>query len=163
MNLHASYVSVDDFDGLYFQVSFYAEDPDADVDLTAPEGPYLLIQRQFEDEDGGVCYIETHEPDTYAGHFRLHLVELNRTRLMFEIDRPADRTVDRDLGPMPRHRRRNGASPRRWCRPALIGVEGHIKPGDNFDKVFSAELTAVRFGRRGGLRRHLNQGRARPG
>jgi hypothetical protein len=94
MNLHAAYVSVDDFDGLYFQVSFYAEDPDADVDLTAPERPYLLIQRQFEDEDGGVCYIETHEPDTYAGHFRLHLVELNRTRLMFEIDRPADRTVD---------------------------------------------------------------------
>jgi hypothetical protein len=94
MNLHASYVSVDDFDGLYFQVSFYAEDPDADVDLTAPEGPYLLIQRQFEDEDGGVCYIETHEPDIYAGHFRLHLVELTTARLLFEIDRPEDRTVE---------------------------------------------------------------------
>ncbi len=87
MNLHAAYVSVDDFDGLYFQVSFYAEDPDADVDLTAPEGRYLLIQRQFEDEDGGVCYIETHEPETYVGHFRLRLLELNRTRLMFEIDK----------------------------------------------------------------------------
>jgi len=48
MNLDAAYVSIDDFDGLVFQVSFYAEDPDADV-------PYLLIQRQFEDEDGGVC------------------------------------------------------------------------------------------------------------
>ena len=52
MNLDAAYVSIDDFDGLVFQVSFYAEDPDADV-------PYLLIQRQFEDEDGDVCYIET--------------------------------------------------------------------------------------------------------
>jgi hypothetical protein len=56
--------------------------------------PYLLIQRQFEDEDSGVCYIETHESDTYAGHFRLHLVELTTTRLLFEIDRPAHRTVE---------------------------------------------------------------------
>jgi hypothetical protein len=94
MNLHASYVSVDDFDGLSFQVSFDTEDPDADFDLPAPRRPYLLIQRQFEDEDGGVCYIETHKPDTYAGHFRLHLVELTTARLLFEIDRPADRTVE---------------------------------------------------------------------
>jgi hypothetical protein len=94
MNLHASYVSVDDFDGLSFQVSFDTEDPDADFDPPAPCRPYLLIQRQFEDEDSGVCYIETHEPDTYAGHFRLHLVELTTTRLLFEIDRPAHRTVE---------------------------------------------------------------------
>ena len=94
MNLHASYVSVDDFDGLSFQVSFDTEDPDADFDLPAPGRPYLLIQRQFEDKDGGVCYIETHEPDTYAGHFRLHLVEFTTARLLFEIDRPADRTVE---------------------------------------------------------------------
>jgi hypothetical protein len=40
-------------------------------------------QRQFEDEDGGACYIETHEPETYAGHFRLHLVELTARRLRF--------------------------------------------------------------------------------
>ena len=94
MNLHASYVSVADFDDLVFQVSFDTEDPDADFDLHAPEGPYLLIQREFEDEDGGVCYIETHEPDSYAGHFRLQLVELTPKRLLFEIDRPADRTVE---------------------------------------------------------------------
>ena len=67
MNLHASYVSVADFDDLVFQVSFDTEDPDADFDLQAPEGPYLLIQREFEDEDGGVCYIETHEPDFMPG------------------------------------------------------------------------------------------------
>ncbi len=94
MNLHASYISADEFDGLYFQVSFDTRDPDDDFELPAPGQPYLLIQRQFEDEDGGVCYIETHEPDTYAGHFRLHLVELTTTRLLFEIDRPADRTVE---------------------------------------------------------------------
>ncbi len=94
MNLHASYVSVDDFDGLSFQVSFDTEAPDTDFNLSAPGRPYLLIQRQFEDDDGGVCYIETHEPDTYAGHFRLHLVELTTARLLFEIDRPTDRTVE---------------------------------------------------------------------
>ena len=59
MNFHALYVSVSDFDGLGFQVFFDTEDPDADIDLRAPETPYLLIQRQFddedEDEDDGVC------------------------------------------------------------------------------------------------------------
>ena len=120
MNLHASYVSVDDFDGLYFQVSFYAEDPDADVDLTVPEAPYLLIQRQFEDEDGGVCYIETHEPDTYAGHFRLHLVELNRTRLMFEIDRPADRSGRSHIHPRSASLQRGGAGPAHHLRREAV-------------------------------------------
>jgi hypothetical protein len=94
MKLHAPYVSAGDFDGLYFQVIFDTESPDADFDLSAPIRPYLLIQRQFEDEDGDVCYVETHEPDTYAGHFRLHLLELTPTRLLFEIDRPANRSVE---------------------------------------------------------------------
>jgi hypothetical protein len=35
--------------------------------------PYLIIQRQFEDDDGGVCYIETHD-ENYRGHFRLRFV-----------------------------------------------------------------------------------------
>ena len=94
MKLHAPHVSASDFDGLYFQVIFDTESPDADFNLSAPIRPYLLIQRQFEDEDGGVCYIETHEPETYAGHFRLRLVELTAMRLRFEIDRPANRTVE---------------------------------------------------------------------
>jgi len=75
LKLQATYVSVGDFDGQYFQVSFHGEDPGADLDLSASMKPYLLLQRQFEDYDGGVCYIETHEPDSCAGHFRLHLVE----------------------------------------------------------------------------------------
>jgi hypothetical protein len=37
--------------------------------------PYLLLQRQFEDYDDGVCYIETYELGSYAGHFQHHLVE----------------------------------------------------------------------------------------
>ena len=29
--------------------------------LSEPDHPYLLVQRRFEDEDGDVCYIETHD------------------------------------------------------------------------------------------------------
>lgn len=94
MKLQASYVSVSDFDDQYFQVSFDTQDPADDFDLSAPLQPYLLVQRQFEDDDGGVCYIETHDPDTYAGHFRLHLVEFSPSRLAFEIDRANDRMVE---------------------------------------------------------------------
>ena len=56
--------------------------------------PYLIIQRQFEDDDGGVCYIETHDHDAYAGHFRLRLIEFTATRLAFEIARAKDKYVD---------------------------------------------------------------------
>jgi hypothetical protein len=94
MKLQATYVSADDFDDQYFQISFDTEDPDADLDLSAPLKPYLLIQRQFEDDDGGVRYIETHEPDRYAGHLRLRLVELAPSRLVFDIDRAINRRVE---------------------------------------------------------------------
>ena len=87
-------MSVGEFDDQYFQVSFDTEDPGSDFDLSAPMKPYVLIQRQFEDDDGGVCYIETHEPDRYAGHFRLRLVEFAPTRLVFDIDRATDRGVE---------------------------------------------------------------------
>jgi len=55
LKLHATYVSASEFDDQYFEVSFDTEDPGADLDLSAPMKPHLLIQRQFEDEDGGVC------------------------------------------------------------------------------------------------------------
>jgi hypothetical protein len=63
MKLDATHVSVDDFVDQYFQISFHTEDPDADLDLSAPSKPYLLIQRQLKDDDAGVCYIEAHDPD----------------------------------------------------------------------------------------------------
>gem|GEM_PF-2881297 len=93
MKLHARYVTVSDFDDQYFEVSFCNEHPAADYDPDAPMRPYVLLQRQFEDEDGDVCYLETHDPDRYAGHLRLRLVEFTPTRLAFEIDRPQDRLV----------------------------------------------------------------------
>ena len=42
----------------------------------------------------GVRNLETHDPDRYAGHLRLRLVEFTSTRLAFEIDRPQDRLVE---------------------------------------------------------------------
>ena len=88
MRFHAKHVSVAESGGEYFQVSFDNEDPgDDDLDLSPPDQPYLLVQRQFENDDGGVCYIETLDHDTYTGHFRLRLIEFTPTRLAFEIAR----------------------------------------------------------------------------
>lgn len=53
----------------------------------------FLIQ-QFEDVIGGVAYIETHEPDRYAGHFRLRLVEFAPTRVLFDIERATDPRIE---------------------------------------------------------------------
>jgi hypothetical protein len=92
VKLNARYVSIGDFDDLYFQVSFENQHPAADYDPSGPTEPYLLLQRQFEDDDGGVCYLETHDTDRFAGHFRLRLIEFTPTRLAFEIDRPEDLT-----------------------------------------------------------------------
>jgi hypothetical protein len=42
----------------------------------------------------GACYIETHDHDAYAGHFRLQLIEFTPTRLVFEIARAKDKYVE---------------------------------------------------------------------
>jgi hypothetical protein len=94
VKLNARYVSIGDFDDLYFQVSFGNRHPAADFDPSAPTKPYLLLQRQFEDADRGLCYLETHDIDRFAGHYRLRLIEFTPTRLVFEIDRPEDRSVE---------------------------------------------------------------------
>ena len=95
MRLHANNVSVGEAGDEYFEVSFDSEVPsDDDFDLSGPHHPYLIVQRQFEDDDGGVCYIETHDHDTYAGHFRLRLIEFTPTRLAFEIARTDRKYVE---------------------------------------------------------------------
>src|SRR5215475_13484069 len=94
MKLNARYVSIGDFDDHYFQVSFKNQDPADDYDPSGPTEPYLLLQRQFEDDDGGVCYLETHDTDRFSGHFRLRLIAFTPTHLVFEIDRPEDQTVE---------------------------------------------------------------------
>ena len=95
MRLHAKHVSIGESGGEYFQVSFDSEAPsDGDFDLSGPDYPYLVVQRQFEDDDGGVCYIETHDHDTYTGHFRLRLIEFTPTRMTFEIVRSDQKYVE---------------------------------------------------------------------
>ena len=52
MRFHAKYVSVGEFGDEYFEVSFDSEVPsDNDFDLSGPHHPYLIVQRQFEDDD----------------------------------------------------------------------------------------------------------------
>ncbi len=94
MKFRAKHVSVGESGDEYFQVSFDNEDPsDDDLDLSPPDQPYLLVQRQFEDHDGGVCYIETLD-DTYTGHYRLRLIEFTPSRLAFEIVRKDHKYVE---------------------------------------------------------------------
>ena len=78
---------------IFTQVMFENKDPAADYDPSDTE-PYLLLQRQFEDDDRGLCYLETRDIDRFAGHYRLLLIEFTQTRLVFEIDRPEDRRVE---------------------------------------------------------------------
>ena len=95
MKLHAKHVSVGESGDEYFQVSFDSEPPsDDDFDLSGRDQPYLIVQRQFEDDDGGVSYIETHDHDAYTGHFHLRLVEFTPTRPALEIARAKDKYVE---------------------------------------------------------------------
>jgi len=95
VRFHANHVSVGESGGEYFQVSFRTKDAsDDDLDLSPPDQPYLLVQRQFDDDDGGVCYIETLDHDTYTGHFRLRLIEFTPVRLAFEIARKDHKYVE---------------------------------------------------------------------
>lgn len=71
--------------GDYYQVLFEAE-KDGD-------GAYLLIQRQFEDPDGGLCYLETHDED-YIGHFKVVRATLDRKRLYLELGRKEGADVE---------------------------------------------------------------------
>ena len=86
MRFHANYVSTS-VSSDYYQAMFAAEQDSDDVD-----GPYLLIQWQFEDPDDDWCFIETHDKN-YIGHFHLRRVEFTPQNLSIEFDRPADNLV----------------------------------------------------------------------
>ena len=88
MHFHANYVSTSVFgDGDYYLATFEAEQ-----DTDDPDCPYLLIQRQFEDPDDDLCYIETHN-ENYRGHFLLRRVDFTPQKLSIELDRPRDNFV----------------------------------------------------------------------
>ncbi len=91
MQFHANHVSAS-ADGDYYQVLFEALEDSSD-----PESPYLLIQRQFEDPDGGRCYVETHD-EKYIGHFRVRRIDFSVSRILLEIDRPKANVVEVTFG-----------------------------------------------------------------
>ena len=88
MHFHANYVSTSVFgDGDYYQAMFQTEQ-----DADDPDSPYLLIQRQFEDQDDNLCYIETHD-EIYCGHFLLRRLDFTPQKLSIELDRPRNNLV----------------------------------------------------------------------
>jgi hypothetical protein len=62
--------------GEYFQVCFGDEEDSHEA--------YLLIQRQFEDYDGGCLYVESSQK-SLCGHFKIRQAELSREVLRLEI------------------------------------------------------------------------------
>ncbi len=89
----AKYVSASE-NGDYYHVAFENTDPAGDAaDVDIPGSPYLVIQRQFEDPDGGRCYVETHDEE-YIEHFRLRTVEFSPARLLLEIARDRKNRIE---------------------------------------------------------------------
>lgn len=62
--------------GDYFQVSFKSN---ADS-----EAAYFLIQRQFESDDGGLFYVESHDKRLF-GHFKVGWAALGRDVFRLEV------------------------------------------------------------------------------
>lgn len=92
MRFRAKYVSASE-NGDYYQVAFENTDPAGDATaVDGPDSPYLLIQRQFEDPDGGRCYVETHN-EGYTGHFRLRSIQFSPSRLLLEIARDRNNRI----------------------------------------------------------------------
>lgn len=67
--------------GDYYQVLF--------EDESRSTRAYVLIQRQFEDWDDGVCFIETHDP-YYLGHVKVRRASLNKDLLCVQLCREED-------------------------------------------------------------------------
>jgi hypothetical protein len=77
---HAAEVDVSE-DGDYFQVSASERRGDEEG------GQYFLVQRQFETEDRGLCYVED-DSLNMVGHCRITKAELGRDHLFIETSRP---------------------------------------------------------------------------
>jgi hypothetical protein len=69
MRFHANSVSASE-EGDYYQIWIEAKDSAKEVaDPHEVDGPYVIVQRDFEMPDDGRCYVETHDSN-YIGHFR---------------------------------------------------------------------------------------------
>ncbi|MEN8233160.1 MAG: hypothetical protein ABFR35_10855 [Thermodesulfobacteriota bacterium] len=89
MKLKCQYVSATEAGDEIFQVSFEAVRDQED-------GPYLLLQRAFLEEDDGddaACYIETNE-EHLIGHYAKIGAALTRNRLTINLPPPANETIE---------------------------------------------------------------------
>ena len=90
MQFHANYVSTgNSVGGDYYQATFTAEEDTDDLDSN---GPYLLIQRDFEMPCDDSCYVETHD-EKYRGHFLLRRIQFTPEKLAIELDRATDNLI----------------------------------------------------------------------
>jgi len=92
MRLDCQYVSTSEAGGEIFQVLFEAERDQED-------GPYLLLQRAFLEEDEGKdapCYVETNDK-RLIGHYPDLEVELTRNRLTVNLPLPSAETIEADF------------------------------------------------------------------
>jgi len=83
MDITVKYVTASE-EGDYFGLSFDNGEPDEDGLDYEPSGPYLIVQRQFEDGADRICYVETHDED-YCGHFKVRLITFSDTRFAVEL------------------------------------------------------------------------------
>jgi hypothetical protein len=89
MKLKCQYVSATEAGDEIFQVLFKAVRDQED-------GPYLLLQRAFFEEDDGddeACYIETNE-EHLIGHYPKIDAALTRNRLIINLPPPANDTIE---------------------------------------------------------------------
>ena len=89
MKLNCQHVSASEAGGEIFQVLFEAERDQED-------GPYLLLQRAFLEEDEGddaPCYVETND-QRLSGHYPELGVELTRNQLTVRRPPPTDETIE---------------------------------------------------------------------
>jgi hypothetical protein len=92
MQLRCGKASASEGGGEVFQVLFEAEPKEED-------GPYVLIQRAWLEEDEGEFspyYIETHDEDL-IGHFTALDAEITRDHLTVRLPPPTDRIIEIDF------------------------------------------------------------------
>ena len=90
MKLDCKNVSISEADGEIFQVLF-------SVDSDSEDGPYLLLQRAFFEEDKedqhDPCYVETHNVNL-IGHYSDLDPKLTENQLILKLPSPADDIIE---------------------------------------------------------------------
>jgi len=89
MKLNCQSVSSSEAGDEIFQILFEAE-------INQDDGPYLLLQRAFLEEDDGdnvSCYVETNE-ENIIGHYSIFQADLSRNRLTLVLPSPTNETIE---------------------------------------------------------------------